>query len=156
EEGAQDVLEEDRRRLEQLDRSVYTLHLALAEQQGKLDEYQQRYAAHLRLQALEQATWEQSNQVEGVLRFLASRPVVQVEELVGAVGAVRQARDVMAEVYRQAGELCLPPLKHLPAGQPLACYLPAEPTLPEIRVARGVEVAWIQSFHRQVLAALDR
>jgi Zn-dependent protease with chaperone function len=153
----QSELEEDRAYLGRFDRSVFALHDFLARQLGEGDELRRRYGFHLGLEQLLRLAWQQQGRVESVLHFLSSRRVLSWEEVSRLKEALAQARDGVAEVYRRAGGLSPPPLRHVAAGEPLDRLLPPRPQAPDLTSAEtALDAGRLAAFHGQLAAVLDR
>jgi hypothetical protein len=152
-------LEADRRYLERFDQSVFTLYHHLAEQQGRQEEFAQRYRFHLELQQLFQLAWDHQAQAEEVLQFLASGQQVQWEQVSAVEETLAHVHGRVSEVYRQAGRLLLPPLKRLQAGEPLARLLPDRPDLPNLRSAQSMtdlDLDPLTAFHNRLAKMVDQ
>jgi Zn-dependent protease with chaperone function len=150
-------LEADRRSLAQFDRSVFLLHYHLAGHLGKQEELRQRYEFHLRLEGLDQITWDQRARVDYVLNVLSARQELFVEEAVPLKELLIEAHEGIANLYHLAGVLKLPPLKHVPAGEPLRCLLPAEPAAPDLTsVDTALNGRLLAVFQQQIALVCDK
>lgn len=147
----QGLLDEDRRYLANFDRSVFALYDRLAARQGKQGEHRQKYQFHLRLQRLVRLAWEQKTRVESALAFFHAGQQIRWEEVSNVRDFLLQVQDQLAEIYRDAGELTLPPLTHVKAGVPAAALLPPMAELPELTSADSYSALDLNQ-----LAAFDR
>jgi Zn-dependent protease with chaperone function len=153
----QTELEEDRPHLARFDRSVFTLHHHLAERLGQQDEFRRRYAFHLELERLHRLAWQQKARVESVLNFLSSRREVNWDEVSDVKEVLAQAQEGLAAVFRQAAQLSVPPLKHVPAGAALTGLLPPEPADLDLSSAQTVlDARFLGAFHGVAAAVLDK
>jgi hypothetical protein len=158
-ERVQAELEEDRRYLARFDRSVFTLHHRLAEQQGKQDEFRERYRFHLQLEKLMQKLAEEQGQLAAVLNFVVSRVAksgelnVQWGELHQVVEALQQVHRGFAAILEQAGQLTPPAMKHLPSDEPLGRYLPQAPAVRQLdSVQYSFDFGWCERLQREMAA----
>jgi hypothetical protein len=117
-------VEEDRHYLARLDRSAFRLFYHLAKRLGQQEEFRRRYGFCLELQRLLRVGSQQQARVESVLNFLSARKQVSWEEVGGVKDVVAEARAMLTAVLREAEDISLPALTHVPAGEPLACLLP--------------------------------
>jgi Zn-dependent protease with chaperone function len=150
-------LEEDRRFLTRFDRSIFTLHYHLAGYQGEQEEFCQRYRFQLKLEQLLRTAWDEKNRVESVLQFLSSRSEVHWQEACDLKEVLTQARENLAAVLQEAGQLTVPALKHVPAGEPLSRLLPPELAVGEaISAEAALDLPIVVSLHQQAALVVDK
>jgi hypothetical protein len=119
--------QDDREYLVRFDRSVFTQHYHLAEELGRGEDYYQRYRFHVELQVVLRLAWEARFRLQSVVQFLYSGQTLHVDQLGGLLTQLGEVAEILAAAYQRAEPQCLPPLKHLPAGEPLLSHLPPAP-----------------------------
>jgi Zn-dependent protease with chaperone function len=147
----------DRQREAEFDRNVFLLYHQLAAERGRELEFCQRYQFHRDLQKLLQQACEQKARLDSVLRFLSGRRDLHIQELREVQQALCEARQTLAQVLTDAGNLRLPALKQVPAGEPLSRLLPAEPGVPELDMsALSVDASWLGALNAQLSKVVDK
>jgi Zn-dependent protease with chaperone function len=148
---------DDAGELARFDLAVFTLHYHLARHRGMEEELCRRYDFQLKVQGLVQTLAAAQAQLDSVFQFVSSGQSMFMQDLVQIVEMLRQVRGVFAAALEQAGQLCPPPLKHLPPGAPLGHCLPAAPTVAELDpVQTSLDLRWCGQLHGELGTVLDR
>jgi Zn-dependent protease with chaperone function len=147
-------MEEDRRRLAELDRDVFFVHYQMAQVQGgkEADELLQRYRFHLKQQAMLRGLADQRAKVDATLNFLAGNTQLTEAEWNQVIDSFRGAHDALASTLREARALRVPKLKNFRGGEDLAGFLLNEPLVDYL----PHEGNWIGSLLKQYALVQDR
>jgi hypothetical protein len=154
-------LEDDYRKLAEVDARVFRTHYQMAVELGRevARELWARYEFHLEAQKIGRSLGRHRERVEEGLAYLFEQPHQRVpaEDFQEALGRLRQAHRALSKGLQAAERMKVPELKHVAAGQALADFLlerrPVREPFPD---AGALSAGWIRKFMGQLSEAQER
>ncbi|MBA4187788.1 MAG: hypothetical protein C0467_07190 [Planctomycetaceae bacterium] len=142
-----------------LDRQAFRAHYAMAAHLGKEDRasLEEWYRFHTAAQNIHTVLVAQSREIGYTIAALTGQRQLEQAEFQNALGVFRTAARTLREVIVSAHSLRLPPLKNLPAGDPLGQFLLAEPLIRDLAAdTQTLDGVWINDLSRQVGEAREK
>jgi Zn-dependent protease with chaperone function len=144
-------LAKDRQWLDDLDRQVfrvyYRMALGLGEEPAR--ELKERYEFHLAAQHIISQLMEPEAEVQAATQFLAGQTELEADAFRQICEIFRKAHRVLYANLKAAGDLRLPALKHLTAGQTLRAFLLEKPLVHALVEGSSLDGAWVNNFLNQ-------
>jgi Zn-dependent protease with chaperone function len=153
-------LQADNDWLATLDRKVFLVHQAMAQQiSPKMSsELTDRYRFHLALQQLLGTLNVHQGKAQMILNAIAGRRRISRSDFCATVEVLRQAHRYLLEVLALGQRhLRLPALKHVKAGEPLSNFLGDPPDIRELSgTERSLDSAWINGFLQKLAEVVGK
>ena len=152
-------VEADEEWLRQFDRTIFQVHLRMAQVTGTGDrELYERYYFHLHLQdLLVTARQEQVRMILLYQALAAKSDGLNKGEFAGVIGTLAEAHANIAEALHLHGSAPLPVLQNMHPGMPLGAALLDEPLLPPLpEPVKRIDRAWSTMLMKQVSQIEER